>query len=285
MGLRILPENFFDDAVISVSPSAAPNFPVTNLQSDIRGDTWRSADLAQQVITGTWNGNVRNISAWGIWPAIAGSCLIGATVRLELFSDAAYTTGVYDSGALPVFTFTGEDYATFLWGATPWGCEDGDRTARRSALVKYITATAASSFRITIANAGAIDTAFIEASRFWMADYVEAPFNAEFGLAPQWKSSSTQTRSVGGSLQRARRATWREMRFQIHFETEADREAWSDLMFLCDPAREIVISLFPGDASPRKERDHQVMGSLEALNPLTFETDTLYSLQLAIVES
>lgn len=283
-GLRILPVNFFDEAVnLTATSSAGASLAITNLQSDVRGDLWRSTSLAPQTITGDFGGNVKQVSAWGLWPGDSSS-LIGAQIRVRLWSDVAKTTLVYDSGTLDFFTFTGAVYGTFLWGIQSWGADNADRTARLAPKVKFFTAVAASAFEITITNAGAVDTNHLEARRFGLWDYVEAPYNALLGLAPQWVSMSSSERTPGGSVRRNHRQSHRAMRFETVFASEADRSVWSDLQYVCDLS-EIVISLFPGNASEKLERDHTVLGSLEVLNPFIWENVDFHRLQLAIKES
>lgn len=280
MALRILPVNWADTATLSVSPAAVTTLPVTNLQSNVRDRVWRSTSLAQQVITGHWSGGGYPCSAWGMWPGN----MAGSTIRVQLYSDTAWSVQVYDSGTLDFFTYTGTVYGTFLWGATPWGVEVGDRTAKLAPKVVYFTQVVAASFKITITNGPGVDTSYFEARRFWLADYVDAPYNARYGAQPAWRSSSEHARTIGGSLRRRNGARWKELRFDTMFATEADRTKWSDLMYQLDPATELVLSLFPA-AATRQERDFTVMGSLEVLNPLVFENVNYHTLQLAIVES
>lgn len=284
MPLKILPVNFFDEATITVTPAAVSTLPVTNLQSNIRDAVWRSPNLDQQVISGTWSGNARPVNAWGLWPGTGTASLIGAQVRVQLYSDSTYTTQVYDSGTLDFFTFNGSAWGDFDWGSAPWGVAADDRTARLAPLVRYFTQVTASSFRITITNGGAVDTPYFEARRFWLAQAVTAPFNARPGAAPAWVSGSKHERTIGGVLRRQSRARWRELRIETKVTSEADRAAWSDLSYACDPATEIVLSLFPGDGT-RRERDFTVLGSLEVLNPMVFDGPNEHTLQLAMVES
>jgi len=287
MALRIVPVNFLDAAHctdLAVSPAAVSTMPVTNLQSNIRDRVWRSTSLNAQVITGTFGGNARRISHLSIWPA-DGSSLIGAQIAVRMWSDVAQTTLVRNVAATDFFTFTGEVYNTFLWGIQSWGVANDDRTARLAPFSTWFTPIAVSAFEITITNAGAVDTPYFEARRIVIGDYVEAPYNALIGAAPAWRSGSQHQRSVGGALRRLSRARWRELRFETVFGTEADRSAWADLIYVSDPANEIVVSLFPGDAVPKTERDFTVLGSLEALNPIVFENVIFHRLQLAIVES
>jgi hypothetical protein len=287
MSLRIVPENWIDAdhcADLAVTSEASESYAVENLQSNVRDKVWRSTSLDSQVITGTFGGNARQISHLSIWPA-DGSSLIGATVAVRMWSDVAQTTLVRNVSATNFFTPTGDNYNEFLWGIQQWGVANDDKTARLAPYLSWFTPVAVSAFEITIANAGAVDTSYFEARRIWIGDYVDAPYNASLGASPQWKSGTQHRRTVGGSLRRLSRAKWRELRFDTVFATEADRSEWADLMYLCAPEREILVSLFPANASAKKERDFTVLGSLEALNPLVFANPDFHTLPLAIVES
>lgn len=284
-GLRVVPVNFFDDVEdLAVTPSAVSTLPVTNLQSDVRGNVWRSTSLDAQVITGSFGGNARQISHLSIWPA-DGSSLIGSQVAVKLWSDVAKTTLVRNIAATDFFTPTGEVYNTFLWGIQSWGVDNDDRTARLAAFLSWFTPVAVSAFEITITNAGAVDTQYFESRRIVLGDYKEAPYNAAIGAAPTPMTNSELHRTIGGSLRRLQRAKWRGMKFETVFDTEADRSSWSDIQWVCDPSKEIVVSLFPADALPKKERDFTYLGSLEVMNPFVFENPNLHRLQFAIVES
>jgi hypothetical protein len=286
MAIRILPVNFFDQATVSVSPAALTNFPVTNLQSDVRSDRWRSPYLDPQVLLVDWGGETRPMSAWGIFPALEDACLIGVRARVQGYADLARTSQNYDSGEVDLVTFINAGWGAFPWGGQPWAFAATDRTARRAGRVKYFSRVTVAALKITITNAGAVDTPYFEASRIWVAEYVQAPYNAAPGAAPAWKPNADHNRTYGASLRRNRRSSpTRELRFSTKFTSEADRSIWSDLMYVCDPAAEIVVSLFPADADPKKERDFTVLGSLETLNPQVFESNALHTLQLAVVES
>lgn len=284
MPLKLLPVNYFDEASIAVTPLAFSGFPVTNLQSNVRDAVWRAPNLDQQVISGSWGGNARPVNSWGLWPALGAASLIGARVRVQIFSDSAYVTQVYDSSTLDFFAFSGGGWGSFKWGATKWAVADDDRTARLAPLVRYFTQVTAGSFRITITNGGAVDKPYFEARRFWFAQAVTAPYNARPGAAPAPASSSKHERTPGGVLRRRVGGRWRGIRIETKFSSESDRAAWSDLNYACDPSVEVVLSLFPGEGT-RRERDFTYLGSLEVLNPLIFNNSSDHNLQLSMVES
>lgn len=282
MALRILPENHFDVATVTVTPVAVAAAPVTNLQSNIRDRYWRSPNLNPQVIEGNWGGNGRVISAMAIRGGSRG--LMGMRGRLEIFGDLAKTTTVHDSGVVDFFTFGGPGYGLFAYGGGPYGLDSTDKTAHLALFALYFAGVVGFAFRLTLYNGGAIDTSYMELSRIWLADYVDAPFNPQFGAAPQWRPASQVRRTVGGTLRRLARPRTREMRFTIELDSEVARYTWSDLMYLADPSVEIVLSVFAGEGS-RRERDFTVMGSLETLNAMAFQGHDYHELPLAILES
>ena len=284
MPIRLIPVNHFDDAAISVAPAAVSTLPVTALQTYDREDLYRSPNLDPQVITGHWNGNVRVIDHVSVWPSAQRSSLIGSRWRFEFFRDAAWVTSIYDTGTLDFFAFNGSAFGLAGYGVEPYGVDPTDRTARLAPFLRYFAAVNAGSFRITITNGGAVDKPYFEARRIWMGQSVIGPRNASFGAAPQWLTNSELKRTIGGSAQRLARARWRGLRIDSRVFTEADRATWSDLLSVCTPDREIILTCFPGEGA-RRERDFTVMGSLEALNPLSFMNRNYHTLQLAIVES
>lgn len=282
MGLRILPVNYFDEATITVTPAAVSSLPVTNLQSNVSDRLWRSPNADYQVITGHWNGNLRPFSSWGLWGGPYG--LLGWQAQVEAFTDLALATRVYNSGVLEGFPFSGTGWGSFAYGGHPWGVDPADRTSRLAPLVRHFAEVTIAAFRITVRSGGALDVPFLEAERFWMAKDVLAPRNARFGAAPQWRSNSEHQRPPSGSLRRLARTRWRECRFDIVLTSEADRAAWADLVYACDPGNEIVASLFAGEGTKR-ERDFLVKGSLEVLNPEVFQEKDVHVIHFAIVES
>lgn len=288
MGARIAVVNFMGSAHVAdlaVSPAAATGYAVTRLQNDVSSDTWRSTSLVAQEITGSFGGSARRISMWGIWPGRGTASLLGAQVRVQLYSDAARATQVYDSGTLDVFTWTGEAWGDFPWGAHPWGVEHGNHQVRRTPLVRWFTAVSVGSFKITITNSGAVDTTYFEASGIWLSDYTQAPYNAGLGVAPSWRSLSQAPRTYGGAMRRSRRERFRALRCEIALDSEATRAAWYSLCYAADPGIEIVLSLFQSGDGARRDHDFTVRGSLNVVNPMVWENLNFHRLQLEIEES
>lgn len=283
MTFRIVPVNEFDTATATVTPAAVSTMPLANLQVPLRDALWRSPNLEPQVIDFNWSGNSRRISHFSLWPSAQASALIGSRVRLQLWSDLAGATSVLDQ-TWDFFTPTGPGWGVDPWGQFRWGAADDDRTARLAPLSKWFAMVLAASGRVTISNLY-VDTPYLESRRMVLGEYQEAPFGGSIGMAPQWRSGSEHARNKFATLRRNAGGRWRELRFETIFETDEDRAKWSDIVYACDPANEIVCAIFPANASERLERDFTVLGSLEALNPMVFEDVRFHRLQLSIVES
>lgn len=284
MPLRIVPVNDFDTATISVSPAAVTTLPVTNLQSNVRDDLWRSTSLSNQVIEGDWDGNMRRVSHFSLWPSGQDSSLIGASVRLQLFSDEAKTSSAYDQ-TWDFFTPAGPGWGDEPWGAFRWGCETDDRTARLAPLVKWFSYIDASAFRVTLSNLGYVDTAYFEARRLWLGEYHDAPFGAQRGVGHGWTSGTEIDRNRYGPLRRSPGGIWREMRFDAVLNTEVDRAKWSDIHYACAPENEVLVSLYPTAATERQRRAFTVIGSLAGLDRMTLESADFNRLPITLLES
>jgi hypothetical protein len=281
---RIVPVNFFDSehSTVVISPAAASGFPETNLQSNVASDIWVSTSDANQVITGNFGGNARQISHFSVWPA-PPDCLIGSQVRLRMWSDVAKTALVHDQ-TYDFFTFSGDTWNTFLWGIQQWGVDNADRTARLAPLVKWFAAVAVSAYEITFIRTGALEVHYFAARRIWLGDYVAAAVNASAGLTAGFMTGSSHHRNpTSGTLRRKPGARWRAMRFEMMFEEEAERAAWNDLNYVADPNNEIIFSIF--QENTLRDRDTTLMGSLETLQPIAFQALNFNKLQFSIVES
>jgi hypothetical protein len=277
--MRIVPENFFDRVLAAdlTMTSAVAAMPVSNLQSNVRDRVWRSTSNANQVMQFDWDGDEYPVSAWWLYPGE----LLNANVRLQLYSDAAATVQIYDSTTLAFPSFATSGYADYAFGGDP---DLG--LAGQIPLVKWITEIYPKAGKLTISDGG-ITLGYFEASRFGVGRYADAPFAAVApGLSLGWMSNAQHRRSRGGTLRRrSGTGRWREMRFEVFLNSEADRYEWMDLLAACDPGKEILVSLFPGDGSTRQERDHTILGSLEVLNPIALEDYNIHRLRLAVVES
>jgi hypothetical protein len=257
--VRIVPINYVDTATSVAATSEATRFPVTNLQSNIRDRSWRSSNQSAQTITGTFPFiTARTFSAWGLWP---GAFLYGNFVQMKIWDG---TDPIFDSG-LDAFTRPsgiGDWLASNAFGTANY---TNAGLASLAAHVEYFTPVASSqagpTFELTVQHGGSPNGAYFEARRLWVGEYVDAPFPADASsFTWRWITTSRASRAFGGSLRRLVGSKVRAFRFDTLLDSEADRQTWANLLYFCEPGKEVVISLFQTVA--KQHEDFTILGSV-----------------------
>lgn len=256
--LRIGYLNYADLATITADPVATTTGPVTYLQSDARGDIFLASSAASQAIKGTWGGTSYTVSQLTLW---RHNLVYSDTIRLELFSDAAWTTPVYNPAASAA-------YVSGLFDNWGWAFSN-----------RYFAATACKSFKITVAASAAA----FQCSRLYLGPYTEAPINPEYGAVFGIETNARQSRSEGGSLRSIVKADWRTAMFDMLTRTEADRAAWMEISRYCGISKSFVASLYP-EVGGTEERDHTLFSKFEK-HPATKLSDWgRYDFSMKILE-
>jgi hypothetical protein len=258
--LRVVPINFWDEATLSVTTGTIlSTLPVTNTQLVARDAVARSSNNGDLVIEGHWNGEARKVDSFFMFRHNGH----GGKVKLQLFQNADRTGELYNSGAVEIYQLQGLDVD---WGWSPLGFGSNDLLGLEAPYSLFHTAAVAASFKLTFTRC---TQAYWEFGRFFMGKYVEAPYNPEHGMSFGWQSNTQQKRSRGASLRTSRGERWREMRADMHYESDADRAIWRDLLGQIDTAEDVAVSIFPG-AGGRPERDHVFNAQLQQHSPFTW---------------
>ena len=255
--LRIGYLNYADLATITADPVATTTGPVTYLQSDARGDIFLASSTASQAIKGTWDGTSYTVSQMCLW---RHNLVYSDTIRLQLYSDAAWTTQVYDSTALAA-------YVSGLFDNWGWAFTN-----------RYFAAQACKSFKITVAASAAA----LQCARLYLGPYTEAPVQAGDGLILTPETNARQSRSEGGSLRSIVKADWRSMAFDMMVGTEAYRAAWYEIGRYCNVNKALVASLYP-EAAGTSERDHTIFGKFEKAPGMKIATNR-YDFSMKLLE-
>jgi hypothetical protein len=98
--LRISYINRADSATLTASPAAGSATPVTYLQNDARGHLFAAEASGSQEIKGEWGGTAYTI---GCVRLDRTNLVDGDTLRIELYSNADWTSRSYDSTAAAPF--------------------------------------------------------------------------------------------------------------------------------------------------------------------------------------
>lgn len=250
--LVLCARNALDAATLSANPSLIATLPPRHLQIPARGLVARSTSTADQQYLFTWGGqgwymnflmlNRHNLEA-------------GATWRVQLFSDAAWTTQIYDSRVagvdLPAFDYL--SLGQLDWGVTPLGSSIFDAFLGQQYSLVYFPRVVALSGIVTLSNAGN-SAGYMEASRLYGGDSMEFlwnPENADWG----WAEDTQQSRSDGGSLRSDGKVAFRTLDLKITLKDDVQRSLLADALRYAGSRKDVFLSLYPG-AGGELERDH-----------------------------
>jgi hypothetical protein len=257
--LRIVPLNHWDFATLSTSAAPATGFPITNTQNSTRSLVCRTASNAAQTWSATWGASpVRTATFFGIFLHNLGGPGSTGTVRAQFYSDAAWSSQIYDTTALVANNITPTDVYDF-------GVSSNDPFAGSWPYWLWFTETAAfRSVKISFAN---IPGTYLQASRIFVGKHLEVLRDPAFGATLGWTDLTDRNRSRGGSLRSNVGPSWRVMQMDLNYVRESERAAWLDVVRYCGTGRDFVWSVFPLDGT-RLERDHIVNAKFSSLDAI-----------------
>ena len=274
--LRIVPRNFHYEATLSTELPAADGCSIVNTQNRKRSRVWRSnastsADASDdQYVAGTFADALsREVNFFGFF---RHRCH-GGQVRLQLYSDAGWTSQVYDSGAVDIITAIGTDGADS--GIDPYGVGPNDPFITNSPFYLWFDPTACLSYKITFSDHDPIfGVSYWEVATFWLGRYFAPERQPGFGAGLGWIDPTEKDRSRGGTLYSNVGAKAKTLRLDLQHIDEEERAAWLDIVEQCGLGRDVVISMF-SDEGTRRERDHVLHGCFSALDPIGRNVRTL----------
>lgn len=261
----ITPKNAIDDGQMTASPVMVASLPPSNLQLPARGRVARTIGTAAQQIKFTWGGagyylTMLMLSRHNLEP--------GSTWRIQLYSDAAWTTQVYDSG-----TISAVDSGTLGdldFGIEPLGAGIFDAFLGQKYSLHYLksggldTRVLAVSGIVTITNVGN-SAGYLEFCRLFAGDHMELNYNPS-GLDLSWDEVTDQSRSAGGSLRSDGKVAYRRLTVDLSFVNVAQRSKLMDLLRYAGKRKEVFIAAFP-EQGGELERDYTFLGKFVGASP------------------
>lgn len=271
--LRIVPRNFHDEATVTAS-EAASGFPAANTQNTARDQAWRSSTTGTVTIDGTFS-RARTVSFFGMFRHRNH----GGSIRVELFSDAAWTTLATggDTGTVAINKIVGGAGDTaYQWGDDPYGIGQYDPLIAESPYWYWFSPVAVQSYRVTLSAHSTTfwSGAYWQISRLWLGNHFEPAVNPDFGSALGWMDNTDRNRTRGGSLRTNLGARWRTAKMDLQSLNEDESPVWLDIMAWAETGKDVVASLFPLDGT-RRERDNIFMAKFSALDTIGRQVNRL----------
>ncbi len=261
--LRIIPRNFHDEATLTTQFSPVLGYSIDNTKDTQRSRVWRTPDGTNQYINGTFADGLTR--APGFFGFFRHRCH-GGFVRLQLYSDAAWTTQVYDSGSTSVINLVPTEGLD--WGIDPYGSGRIDPFLTDAPYRLWFTPTGCRSYKITFSgNVSTYGYSYWQVCRFCLGPSKELPYTALYDYPLNLVDQPERNRSRGGSLRTNVGPNWRTMTLDIKRVPETEGADWLDIVKYVGTGRDFVVSLFPSDGT-RKERDHVMNCKFSVLDPL-----------------
>lgn len=257
--IRIITPNDAELATITADPAVVATLPVTNLIDVAREAVMRTTGLADQDVKFTWSSSKK-----------ASGCALErhnltsvATWRLRLYSDAAWTTLVYDSGA--VLACPPKALGDLEWGIEPLGANlftGWDHAFSNM----WFAVTVYRSGKITLSDAANPD-GFMQASRIALGRYLEPRWNFNWGMRLGWIDDSQQSRTEGGTLHTDGVDPHRRMAFKLDWLSASDRPKFQELSRRDGKRKFVYVSAYP-ESGGALERDHAMVAKLVSVPEL-----------------
>jgi len=264
--IRFIVDNFSDSCTLSATPAVVGTMPVTNLQTTARGRKMRTTNLTSQDIKGTSSFG-RPVQACVLYNTTLSS---NSTVRFRLYSDSAWTTLIYDSGVINVFTINDLGSYGNNWGFVPLGASVFHGWGNPYVAIWMPAQLTGSSFTLTVTDVGN-PNGYWDASRLVVGPILSPLNNIEYGFAWKWEDNSSQYRTGGGSLRTdiAPEGSFRTAKFSLDRSTEQDRAAFFEFQRTVGKRKDFFVSVLP-DVGGTNERDFSMMAKNTAINDMVW---------------
>lgn len=270
--LRIVYDNAADRATVTAS-STAGVLAAANLLTDTKSDVWRATDTSARLTL-----------SWSAGEAIACIALPfcnlspSATIRAQLYSDAAGTVLVYDSGAVlacPAPALRPRGW-TAAQAASAYAYGGG-----ASARLWLPSPVQAMSMTIDIADPGNLQ-GYIEAARLVAGPYWSPMYNAS-NASMTVVDTAELYRTDAGDQGASAGYQYRRVPISLSAMPAADRAAFVNIV-RNSRAAPILLSVFPGSADLALERDHMVYGRRSKDSDVAIKYAACYSTDVEIEE-
>lgn len=233
---RLLIKNIASVFTLSANPSLVSTQTEANLLLPDRGLTARSTSLASQEIKGT----CATAQTMSMFALAYTNCTQQQTGRLQLYSDVAWTTQVYDSGTAVAFPYTGF--------ATEHVQADAEFRVFRNIALYFTELATVKSWKYTIADGapanadGYFDIAGLYIGSYWQF----ANFPALSGPLGSIPTATTQMRMDDGALRANKGDNWARLELS---QDKLDSTDWARLkhaVMRLGLDRDFWFSLYPG---------------------------------------
>lgn len=266
--IRLLYNNIADTATIT-SPGTATGYPTTNMQTDLKGQVWRSSGKSITTITLAWNTDQTINSVFLPYTNLTPT----ATIRFVLKNSLSNI--LVDSGTNTIQTIANQNTKLNL---------NQYSFGMGTSLRYYPTSqTTVRSLEITIVDSNNPQN-FMEIGRIVCGQYLQLDYNVSFGLSVDIINNSTNLRTEAGNLIVQPGITYKSINFNLDYMSVGDRDTLFQLFKQFGINTPVMVSIFPEDLDLGKEIIHEIYGKFTGQFNLQHPLYSQYVTSLTIEE-
>lgn len=274
--LRIIYDNAADRSSSLTASTTAGALAASNLLNEYKGQVWRATGTSATLTV-----------VWSAGQTIGGCALPftnlspTATMRVQLYSDAAHTTQILDTGT----NLCCGNAALGIWDFNyiPTGANGYSYGGGVYASSWFAPTAAVRSAIITLADS-ANSLGYVEAARLVMGNYWEPTTNLEYGAQLSMLDTSVHARNDSGDLTTVRGTRHKTFAFNLSWLSPAERKQVISILRGNGLPRPLYISGFPANADLDLEQDYQIYGKMTSVAPINVPYFNIFSNQFDIQE-
>lgn len=244
---KLIRDNAASRATIAVTPIAS-GMPATAMLNDTYANVCRAPGTSM-MITMIWAAAEIIGGVHAPWCNLSPT----ATMRIRGFSDAAGANQVFDSGVNPACPWPAAKLLG-LWTAVTSASAYayGGGTHARS----WFANRSVKRIDVELVDVNNLQ-GYIEVSRIFAGQSWSPSQNADYNPNLTPDGTGTSFRDGSGGRRSTRGTKSRRMAIALSYMNEADRAAMMDLLSANGTEIPFILSLYPNDPYPQRERDHQ----------------------------
>lgn len=279
--LRVVYNNAAKRATTLTASSTVGAYSAANMLTDRKTKVWRGDKTAARTIDLVWPSS--ETVACVAFPFCSLSKV--ATIRVQVFSDAAFTTQVVDSGTVSAVQSSPVGVAsTDEWYGTPVGVNAYAYGGYAFAVVYFTRNTACRSMRITVSDT-TNPLAYLEIGNIVVGDYWSPTYNVQAGeVSIEIADMSRHERSESGDLYTDVGARYRTMSLQLQYMPAADRNCMFRVLLGNGMKDPVMVSVVPESADKKDEELYAIYGRLSKGSAIQYQFMGQYQASLSIDE-
>lgn len=279
--LRVVYDNAAKRLSSLAASSTIGSFVVSNVLGDRKTEVWRGDHTAARTFDLVWPSN--QTVACVAFPFCSLSRT--ATIRVQVYSDAAFTTQVVDSGTISAVQSSPVGVAsTDEWYNTPVGVNSYGVGGYAFAVVYFTRTTACRSMKISISDT-TNPLGYLEVGALVVGDYWSPTYNVQAGdVSVDILDNSRHERSEAGDLYTDVGMRYREMTLQLTHMPAADRNHLFRLLLGNGMKHPVMVSIVPESSDKKDEELYSIYGRLSKGSAIQYQFLGQYQTTLAITE-